>query len=73
MNNNPVLGAFGSMTSEKIYFKIIDCTIHGPVDCENTSITKSVCEWRPNISLDPCRDYEGPLCMPQGFTTEYCE
>jgi len=73
MNNNPVLGAFGSMTSEKMYFKIIDCTIHGSVDCENTNITKSVCEWYPNISLAPCVDYEGPKCVPIGYTTEYCE
>jgi len=72
-NNNPVLGAFGSMTSEKIYFKIIDCTIHGPVDCENNNITKSVCDWQPNISLAPCIDYEGPICLPKGFTTEYCD
>ena len=73
MNNNPVLGAFGSMTSEKMYFKIIDCTIHGPVDCESANITKSVCEWQPNISLAPCVDYEGPICLPKGFTTEYCD
>ena len=72
-NNNPVLGAFGSMTSEKMYFKIIDCTIYDPVDCENTSITRSVCEWQQNISLRPCVDYEGPICLPKSFTTEYCE
>ena len=69
----PILGAFGSMTSEKIYFQIIDCTIHGPLDCENSSITKSVCEWQSNISLVPCVDYEGPICLPKGFSTEYCE
>ena len=73
MNNNPVLGAFGSMTSEKMYFKIIDCTILGPVDCEDANIAKSVCEWQSNISLSPCVDYEGPICLPKGFTTEYCE
>jgi hypothetical protein len=71
--SNPVMGAFGSMTSEKIHFRIIDCTIHGPSDCENTEITKSVCEWNENISLQPCVDYEGPICLPVDFSTEYCE
>jgi hypothetical protein len=72
-DGKPILGAFGSMTSEKIYFQIIDCTIHGQLDCENSSMTKSVCEWQSNISLVPCIDYEGPICLPKGFSTDYCE
>ena len=71
--SNPVMGAFGSMTSEKIYFRIIDCTAYGPSDCESTEITKSVCEWNENISLQPCVDYEGPICLPVNFSTEFCE
>jgi len=73
LNNSPVLGSFGSMTSEKIYFQIIDCTIHDQLDCENSVITKSVCEWQSNISLIPCVDYEGPICLPKGFSIEYCD
>ena len=42
-------------------------------DCEDTSTTKSVCEWKSNISLAPCVDYEGAICLPKGYTTEYCE
>ena len=71
--SNPVMGAFGSMTSEKIYFRIIDCTVYGPSDCESADITKSVCEWNENISLQPCVDYEGPICLPVNFSTEFCE
>ena len=71
--NTPIMGAFGSMTSEKIYFRIIDCTVYGPSDCESTEITKSICEWNENISLQPCVDYEGPICLPVDFSTEFCE
>ena len=48
-NNNPtgmVMGAFGSMTSEKIYFEIIDCEYSETQElCEDENITKSVCKW----------------------------
>ena len=41
-HNNHVLGAFGSMTSRKIYFRIIDCTSLSSDDCEDTNITKNL-------------------------------
>ena len=73
-NGQPILGAFGSMSSKKIYFKIIDCTIKNIIECEDDSIVKSVCEWKNNISLSSCGlSYEGPLCVPKGFSTSYCE
>tara|TARA_Y100001970_G_C14203977_1_gene842797 strand:- start:474 stop:1865 length:1392 start_codon:yes stop_codon:yes gene_type:complete len=62
-NNEPagmVMGAFGSMTSEKIFFDIIDCEDFGTQeDCENEVNTKSVCRWYGNIDL----------CLPKKLPT----
>jgi hypothetical protein len=66
-NGNPVMGAFGSMTSEKIFFRIINCTEFNKVDCNNNDLTHSVCEWHKYISLKPDQDYEGPLCLPVNY------
>ena len=66
-NGNPVMGAFGSMTSEKINYRIINCTEFNIADCENNDLTHSVCEWREYISLKPDQDYEGPLCVPVNY------
>ncbi len=42
----PVMGAFGAMNSQKIYFEIIDCfEYETPELCEDINITKSVCQW----------------------------
>ena len=80
-NENTVMGAFGSMTSEKINFRIIDCTsksIDSKEVCESDSITHSVCEWRENVSLYDCTGEEEDReprdrCMPINFSTEDCE
>ena len=66
-NGNPVMGAFGSMTSEKINYRIINCTEFNKPDCENIDLTHSVCEWHEDISLKPVVDYEGPLCLPVNY------
>jgi hypothetical protein len=74
-NGNPILGAFGSMTSKKIYFRIIDCTIYGEQECIDNAITKSVCEWRgelenPASCYDPNEsgcDCLREICLPKGF------
>ena len=57
---NPVMGAFGSITTNRIDFQIIDCldftfdsnqnfqwTYGTKEDCENNSITHGVCQWYP--------------------------
>ena len=55
-----VMGAFGSMTSDKMYFEIIDCeNYETQQDCEDESLTQSVCMW-----------YEWPepygdICLPK--------
>ena len=76
-DNNPIMGSFGAMSGQKMYFRIIDCTAPdiflNQNKCEDNNITKSVCEWHDNISLEPCYDYEGPACIPIDFTTEYCQ
>ena len=42
----PVMGAFGAMNSQKIYFEIIDCFEYdNQQSCEDTNNTKSVCQW----------------------------
>jgi len=52
-----VMGAFGSMTSEKIYFEIIDCEDYQTLEtCEDETLTKSVCMW---YEL-----YDG-ICLPK--------
>jgi hypothetical protein len=61
------MGAFGSMTSEKINYRIINCTEFNKPDCENIDLTHSVCEWHEDISLKPVVDYEGPLCLPVNY------
>ena len=67
-SGNPVMGAFGSLSSEKIYFRIIDCLQYdNNLDCENNDLTHSVCSWHEYISLKPDYDYEGPLCLPVNY------
>ena len=67
----PVMGAFGAMTSEKIYFEIIDCLIYDTQEtCENEGLTKSVCQWyddQNNTSLNgnSVPSEYLPLCAPK--------
>ena len=60
-NMNPVMGAFGSITTNRIDFQIIDCLEF--IDDEASCIdeTHSVCSWYPNVVID---DYTGPACLP---------
>jgi len=62
-NMNPVMGAFGSITTNKINFKIIDCLefLLDEESCANEEKTHGVCEWYPNVVID---DYTGPACLP---------
>jgi hypothetical protein len=75
---NPVLGAFGSMTSAKNYFRIIDCTTQmEKSSCEDLEITKSVCVWRENVSVYPCTKDEKDKdpkdqCLPINFSINAC-
>ena len=75
---NPVLGAFGSMTSAINYFRIIDCTTHiDKSSCEDLEITKSVCVWRENVSVYPCTKDEKDKdpkdqCLPINFSINAC-
>ena len=42
----PIMGAFGAMNSQKIYFEIIDCFQYvDQQSCENINNVKSVCQW----------------------------
>jgi len=42
----PIMGAFGAMNSEKIYFEIIDCFEYETQEsCKDVNNTKSVCQW----------------------------
>ena len=67
-NGSPIMGAFGAMTSNKIYFRIIDCTPLDKDSCEDSLLTKSVCSWNENISLKSCDiDFEGSICLPSNF------
>ena len=67
-NGSPIMGAFGAMTSNKIYFRIIDCTPLDKDSCEDSLLTKSVCSWSENISLKSCDiDFEGSICLPSNF------
>ena len=44
--NETVMGAFGAMTSSRIYFEIIDCLEYVTKDeCEDIDKTKAVCQW----------------------------
>ena len=80
-DNNPVMGAFGSMTSSKLHFRIIDCTnnMYGDQEkCENNILTHSVCQWKSNISLYPCTQNEeditpSDICLPVDFSIEDCD
>jgi len=75
---NPVLGAFGSMTSAKHYFRIIDCTTYNDeLSCEDLESTKSVCGWRENVSVYPCTGKAEDIdpedqCLPINFSIEAC-
>ena len=69
------MGAFGSMTSEKIYFEIIDCLEYDTKElCENEAFTKSVCQWyegENNTALNGNSvppEYL-PLCAPKKLPT----
>ena len=45
-NMNPVMGAFGSITTNKINFKIIDCDDNeDEASCTNEEKTHGVCSW----------------------------
>ena len=72
-----IMGAFGSMTSEKIDFEIIDCTqysfnddgstnINGEIDCLDETKTHSVCTWYDGVSKQSCIGYE-PVCLPANY------
>jgi len=62
-SGNPVMGAFGSLSSEKIYFRIIDCLdfLLDEESCTDEQKTHGVCSWYPNVVID---DYTGPACLP---------
>ena len=68
-NGNPVMGAFGSLSSEKIFFRIIDCQKYnksGQSICEDSDITHDVCKWHDNIIL-PEYGYQDSLCLPSDY------
>jgi hypothetical protein len=48
-NMNPIMGAFGSITTNRIDYKIIDCTAEDLLDdelsCNDILKTKGVCSW----------------------------
>jgi hypothetical protein len=62
-SGNPVMGAFGSLSAEKIYFRIIDCLdfLLDEESCTDEQKTHGVCSWYPNVVID---DYTGPACLP---------
>mgnify|MGYP003727740315 CR=1 FL=1 len=48
---NPVMGTFGSMTSNEIILRIIDCEqFENEMDCNGSS--NSVCKWIPDPDPD---------------------
>ena len=76
-NMNPVMGAFGSITTNKIDFQIIDCfdftideddnfewTYKTKENCEDPSVTHNVCKWYENKTID---FYTGDLCAPINY------
>jgi hypothetical protein len=68
-NGNPVMGAFGSLSSEKIFFRIIDCQKYNKSNqsiCEKSDITHDVCKWHDNIIL-PEYGYQDSLCLPANY------
>ena len=63
------MGAFGSLSSEKIFFRIIDCQKYNHSSqsiCENSDITHDVCKWNDNIIL-PEYGYQDSLCLPANY------
>jgi len=60
---NPIMGAFGSITTNKINFKIIDCLefIDDEASCIDGEKTHGVCSWYQNVVIG---DYTGPACLP---------
>ena len=62
-NLNPVMGSFGSITTNKIDFKLIDCLdyLYDEDSCIDPTKTHGVCSWHPNVIID---DYEGSACLP---------
>jgi len=62
-NMNPVMGAFGAISNNKINIKIIDCLefIEDEASCIDVEKTHGVCSWYPNVVID---DYTGPACLP---------
>jgi len=62
-NLNPVMGSFGSITTNKIDFKLIDCVdyLSDENSCMDPTKTHGVCSWYPNVIID---DYEGSACLP---------
>ena len=76
-NMNPIMGAFGSISNNKINIKIIDCfdftidaddnfewTYKTKEDCEDSSVTHHVCKWYEDKTID---FYTGDLCAPINF------
>ena len=76
------MGAFGSITTNKINFKIIDCFgysfdsdqniqwNYGTEDeCENQSNTHGVCQWfeEETIEFFNAPTYNGSVCAPINF------
>jgi len=64
---NPIMGAFGSITTNRIDFQIIDCLdfIDDETSCIDGEKTHGVCSWHPNVVID---DYTGPACLPINWT-----
>ena len=68
-NGDTVMGAFGSLSSEKIFFRIIDCQKYNKSSqsiCEDSDITHDVCKWHDNIIL-PEYGYRDSLCLPANY------
>ena len=62
------MGAFGSLSSGEIYFRIIDCLEYNKSSqsiCES-EITHNVCKWHENIIL-PEYGYQDSLCLPAKY------
>jgi len=68
-NMNPIMGAFGSITTNRIDFQIIDCLefLLDEDSCNDPIKTHGVCTWHPNVVF-PEDDYSGPACLPINWT-----
>jgi hypothetical protein len=66
-NMNPIMGAFGSITTNQIDFQIIDCLefIDDEASCIDGAKTHGVCSWYPNVVIN---DFTGPACLPINWT-----